>query len=303
MTAPSDGAGATNSPHNNRKVRGIVAGLLATTLLAGCSAATKDARDGTLADSECGINQLATRKSGRLIVATGQPAYEPWVLNDAPEQGQGFEAALAYAAAERLGFDPEDVEWMRTTFTSAVVAGRQPFDWNLQQFTITPARQQLVDFSAAYFTVTQAVVTWDGSPIADATSVAELRSARLGAAAGSTSLADARDVIRPTKSVRVFDDNADAVTALRQHQLDGIVVDLPTAFHMAAEDVEDGKLVGQLPVTAADQPGELGILLAKDSPLTECTSRVIDSLRADGTLQHLADTWLSTPTAAPVLAS
>lgn len=192
---------------------------------------------------------------------------------------------------------------MRTTFASAISSGSQPFDWNLQQFTITPQREQAVDFSAPYFTVTQVVVTWSGSSIANATSVADLRSADLGAAAGSSSLDDAKAAIRPTQPVRKFADNAAAVTALQHHRVDGIVVDLPTAFHVAAEEIDGGKIVGQLPAADAGKPDQLGILLPKDSHLTKCTSRAIESLRDDGTLQQLTDTWLSAPGTAPVLAS
>lgn len=282
----------------------MVAGLLAVALLAGCSgAADGDAHPNSLASTGCTKEHLQTRKSGRLIVATGQPAYAPWVLNDAPEQGAGFEAALAYAAAERLGYEPEDVEWVRTTFAGALAPGRQSFDWNLHQYTITAQRKRLVDFSSPYLSVTQAVVSRSGSAIANATSVADLRSARLGAAAGSTALDDAQVVIQPTRPVRKYPDNAAAITALQHGRVDGIVVDLPTAFHVANEEIDDGKVVGQLPGAAADSPAQMGILLSKDSSLTKCTTRAIDSLRQDGTLQKLTDTWLNAPTAAPILAS
>jgi polar amino acid transport system substrate-binding protein len=244
----------------------------------------------------CTKESLATLEPGTLTIATGEPAYEPWVKGDAPESGEGFEAAVAYALAERLGFTAADVQWVRTTFDGAIAPGAKTFDWNLQQFTITEDREKAVDFSSPYYSAPQAVITYGGSSIDGATSIDDLRQAKLGAAVGSTSLDAAQSAIAPEQDVQVFNDNAAAVAALKNEQIDGIVVDLPTAVYLVDVEVEGGTLIGALPV--AD---DYGILLGADSPLTACTSQAVDELRADGTLDSLVDEWLDVYTSVPIL--
>lgn len=277
-------------------------------LLGACSPASNsgDAASGSASASAsdgagCTKDALDTLNKGSLVVATGQPAFEPWVVNDAPETGEGFEAAVAYAAAAKLGYTEKDVKWIRTTFDSAIAPGAKDFDWNLQQYSITPDREKAVDLSSPYYDVSQAVITYDGSPIAEAKTLADLKDAKLGAAVGSTSLDDAEKVIAPSKKVAVFNDNAAAVTALKNKQIDGIVVDLPTAFYLVAAEIDNGKIVGQLPSAASGTPDQFGILLADNSPLTACTSWAVDQLRADGTLASLQEKWLGGQAGAPTL--
>ena len=237
---------------------------------------------------------------GTLTIATGQPAYEPWVVDDAPESGEGFEAAVAMAAAAELGYSAADVQWVRTTFDGAIAPGAKDFDWNLQQFSVTEDREKAVDFSSSYYDVNQAIVSFGGSAIAGATSVAELQTAKLGAAVGSTSL-EAAQALGTDGEVSVFNDNAAAVSALKNEQIDGIVVDLPTAFYLAAVEIDDGVIVGQLPASEGGTTDQFGILLANNSPLTQCTSQAVDALREDGTLAQLEEQWLGTDAGAPTL--
>jgi polar amino acid transport system substrate-binding protein len=189
---------------------------------------------------------------------------------------------------------------VRTTFDSAVAPGPKTFDWNLQQYSITEDRKEAVDFSSPYYEASQAVVSTAGSAIAGATTLAELQDARLGAAVGSTSLNDAEDVIQPTTAVAVFNDNAAAVSALMNGQIDGLVIDLPSAYYLTAVEIEDGVIVGQLPGTASGDVDAYGILLAKDSALTACTTWAVDGLREDGTLAELEERWIQAE-GAPVL--
>jgi polar amino acid transport system substrate-binding protein len=286
----------------------LLATIAAGLVLSGCSSASEPQAAGSAAGSggavsaaDCNRDALKTLSPGTLVVATGQPAFEPWVTNDAPETGEGFEAAVAYAAAAKLGYSQKDVKWIRTTFDSAVAPGVKDFDWNLQQYSITPARAKAVDFSSPYYDVSQAVITYEGSPIAGATTLAALKDAKLGAAVGSTSLDDAEKVIDPSKQVHVFNDNAAAVTALKNKQIDGIVVDLPTAFYLTSAELDNGKIVGALPQAASGAADEFGILLAKNSPITACTSWALDELRADGTLASLQEKWLGAQAGVPTL--
>ncbi len=222
------------------------------------------------------------------------------MIDDDPTSGEGFESAVAYAVAEELGFADADVTWVRTTFDSAIAPGPKTFDFNIQQYSITDERAKVVDFSSGYYALSQVVISNESSPIAKATTVAELKGARLGAAIGTTSLKAIEEQIQPTEKAQVFNDNAAAVTALKNKQIDGIVVDLPTAFYLAFVEIDNGVIVGQLPDSAAANE-QLGLLLAKDSPITQCVSGAVDALREDGTLAALEKEWLADQ-GAPVLA-
>ena len=172
------------------RTRTLAALAVAGLALSACSPSSDTATEASASASgaSCDKATLETKTPGKLVIATGQPAYEPWVKDDAPESGEGFEAAVAYAAAEKLGFDPADVQWACTTFDVAIAPGAKDFDWNIQQFSITEDREKAVDFSSSYYDVNQAIVSYEGSPIADAKTLADLESAKLGAAIGSTSL-------------------------------------------------------------------------------------------------------------------
>lgn len=248
----------------------------------------------------CSKDQLDTLTAGTLTIATGEPAYYPWVLDDTPESAEGFEPAVAYAVAAELGYAPEEVVWVRTTFDGAIAPGAKPFDFNLQQFSITDERKQVVDFSSGYYYVTQSIVSAEGSAIAGATSIADLKGAKLGAAVGTTSLATAETLINPDAEIAVFNDNAAAVQALKNGQIDGLVVDLPTAFYLAGVEIEGGIIVGQL-VADPNTPEQFGLLLAKDSALTSCVTQAVDTLRSNGTLAQIETTWLTEDQGAPVL--
>ncbi|WP_448003920.1 ABC transporter substrate-binding protein [Agromyces bauzanensis] len=260
-------------------------------LLAGCAAS------GAGGDSSEADGDYVT--PGKLTIGTGEPAYYPWVQDDAPESGQGFEAAVAYAVAEQLGFANGDVEWVRTTFDQAIAPGPKDFDFNVQQFSITPERSEAVDFSSPYYETTQVVVTVEDSPAADATSIADLEGLLIGAQTGTTSLDAIEEVIAPTAGAQVFNTNDDAKLALESGTVDAIVVDLPTAFYLTAVELEGGEIVGQLPATSGGD--QFGLVLEKDSPLTEKVTAAVDALRADGTLDELAAEWLGSDDAAPVL--
>lgn len=237
---------------------------------------------------------------GKLTIATGEPAYYPYVIDDAPESGEGFEAAVAYAVAEELGFAPEDVVWVRTGFDAAIAPGPKDFDFNLQQYSITEERLESVDFSSPYYSAGQAVITVEGSPAADATSIADLKDLQIGAATGTTSLAAVEELIAPTAGAQVFNSNDDAKLALESGQVDAIVVDVPTAFYITGVELDGGVIVGSLPEIdgVADA---WGLLLAKDSPLTEKVTAAVDALRDNGTLDELVAKWLGADQGVPVL--
>jgi polar amino acid transport system substrate-binding protein len=257
--------------------------LLATTLAA-CSA-------GSIAGD--------TVTEGKLTIGTGNPAYSPWVLNDSPESGEGFEAAVAYAVAEKLGFAKEDVIWVRTTFDEAIAPGVKNFDFNLQQYSITEERKANIDFSTPYYETAQVVVTVAGSPAAGATSIADLQGYLIGAATGTTSFNAIDSVIKPTQAALAFNSNDDAKAALTNGQVDAIVLDLPTALYASCCELDGGTIIGQLPT--ADKGDQFGLVLDKGSKLTAAVSKALDELRADGTLAALEAQWLTADAGVPVL--
>lgn len=225
---------------------------------------------------------------GKLTVATGEPAYSPWVEDDDPTTGEGFEAALAYAVADQLGYAEDDVVWVRSTFDEAIAPGPKTFDLNLQQFSITEQRAKAVDFSSPYYETRQAVVTLPGSAAEGATSVADLQGLAIGAQSGTTSFTAAEKVIDPEGGVQAYNSNDDAKAALEAGQVDAIVLDVPTATYF----VEGGVVLGQLAAEdgASD---ELGIVLPLGSALTGDVTDAVDALRDDGTLDQLQQEWLA----------
>lgn len=279
----------------SRRLVAVAAALAATALaLTGCSG-------GTGSGTASGSADAGYLTPGTLTIGTAEPAYAPWVQDDKPESGKGFEAAVAYAVADKLGFAESDVTWVRTTFDQAIAPGPKTFDFNLQQFSITDERKKAVDFSSPYYETTQAVVTIDSSPAAKATSLADLKSLAIGAQTGTTSFAAAEKQIAPSAGVQAFNSNDDAKLALENKQVDAIVVDLPTAFYLRDAELTGGRIVGQLPKAEGQEGDRFGLVLAKDSPLTAKVTAAVDALRTDGTLDRLAEKWLAADGDAPVL--
>jgi polar amino acid transport system substrate-binding protein len=281
--------------------------VLLATLAVGAAAAcapqddaAAPAASGTPSASACSKDQLAVVSPGKFTVGTDKPAYEPWFVDDDPSNGKGYESAVAYAVAQKLGFEATDVTWIVVPFTNAYAPGTKKFDVDINQVSITEARRKAVDFSSGYYDLAQTVITVKGSKIAGAKSVAELKDAKLGAQVGTTSYTAITEQIQPTERAAVYDTNDLAVQALKNGQVDGIVVDLPTAFYMTAAQLDDGVIVGQLPAGSA-QADQLGMVLAKGSALTPCVSQAVDALKSDGTLEKLESQWLSKPDGAPRL--
>ena len=272
--------------------------VLAAAVSAVAIAVTLSACAGTGGGTDTPASDYIT--DGKLTIGTGEPAYFPYVIDDAPESGEGFESAIAYAVADELGFDAADVVWVRTGFDEVIAPGPKTFDFNLQQFSITDERKQQVDFSSPYYEATQAVITVEGSAAAGATSIADLKDLQIGAATGTTSLQAVEETIQPTAGAQVFNNNDDAKLALQNGTVDAIVVDLPTAFYITGVELDGGVIVGQLPA-AAGISDEWGLLLAKGSPLTAKVTAAVDALRESGKLDEIAQKWLGADAGAPFL--
>jgi polar amino acid transport system substrate-binding protein len=287
--------------------------LLLLTLLcvlaAGCGGSSDDESAGggtTTSAASCDKADLNLVNDGQLTVGTDNPAYPPWFGGDEkapwkisdPTSGEGFESAVAYAVAEKLGFTKDEVKWIRVAFNTSFAPGPKKFDFDVNQISFKPVRAEAVDFSDSYYDVNQALVVVNGTPIANAKSIAALKPYKFGAQLGTTSYDFINDTIQPSKQPSVFDTNDAAVQALKNKQIDGLVVDLPTAFFVSAAQVENSKILGQFESPAGEH---FGMVFAKDNSLVSCVNDALAKLKADGTLQDIQDKWLSKAAGAPVL--
>jgi polar amino acid transport system substrate-binding protein len=250
--------------------------------------------------SACTPDQLNLKTPGQLTIGTDSPAYEPWFQDNDPTNGKGFESAVAYAVAGQLGFTNDQVKWVKVPFNNSYKPGEKDFDFDINQISITPERAQVVDFSDGYYAAAQSLIALEGSDIASATSLADLSTYKLGAQTGTTSLTAIRDTIKPESDPAVFPSTNAAKQALLNHQVDGIVVDLPTAFYITGTLIPDSTIVGQFQPVSGEQE-EFGMLFEKGNPLVGCVNEALAALTSAGTLDQLQQQWLSNEVDVPVL--
>lgn len=266
--------------------------LLASLILVACGGddATPDTEE-PAADSggdQCSLDNLALHEAGQLTVATGEPVFPPWMMDDDPSNGEGFESAVVYAVAKEMGISAENVHWVRTAFDEAISPVEKAYDFNIQQYTITPEREEIVDFSIPYYFVDKSLVTIAGSPAASVTSMADLKDIKFGATVGTTDLTYIEDVLGGT-DVAVYNAEVDVISAMVAGQIDATVIGLPSAFYMTAVQLDDGVIAG---VFDSDAEEGFGMLFTEGSKLTSCVDGAIQTLRDNGTLDKLAEEWL-----------
>jgi polar amino acid transport system substrate-binding protein len=282
------GGGASSAPSNGAATTGPTTG---------------PATAGPTADV-CATDTLATKTDGKLTVGTDNPAYppyfeftdtntEPWDPDGGdPNTGKGFESAMAYAIAEQMGFTRDAVTWIPIAFNTSFAPGPKDFDFFIGQVTYNPERAENADLSEGYYFGNQTVVALQDSEFANVSTLAELKAAELGAQVGTTSLATIEDVIDTTAEAAVYNTTDDAIEAMKNGQIDGVVVDLPTAGFITSIQVEGSKIVGQIGLDAGAQPEHFSLVLEQGSSLTACVNQAITALQDDGTLDVLSDEWL-----------
>jgi polar amino acid transport system substrate-binding protein len=282
--------------------------LLTTTIGALAAGAVSASVAATPTASGAAAASCTTVTAGELTVGTDNPAYPPWFgggsksswkIND-PSTGKGYESAVTYAIAKQLGYSKAKVKWTYVPFNKAFAPGAKSFDFDINQISITAARAKVVSFSSSYYDVNQALVVNKGTKIASVRSITGLQSFKLGAQLGTTSYTYIKNRIKPSQQPAVFNSNAAAVLALKNKQIDGLMVDLPTAFYVTAVQVPNGKILGQFE-NKGGVTDRFGVVLAKGNPLTGCVNKAISSLKANGTLKRLQQLWLAKATGAPVL--
>jgi len=273
-------------------------------LLAACggsssSESTDAAKLAAGSGNECTAGK--TLNDGVLTIATGSPAFGPWVVDDKPESKEGFEAAVAYAIATELGYSDANVKWVRTTFDEAIQPGKKNFDFNLQQYSITEERKKTVSFSDGYYTTNQAIVGLTDSAAKGATTLAEIKKLKLGAQSGTTSLDYITNVIKPDTAPFVYDDNAGAKAALGANQIDAAIFYLPTALYVSAVEIEGSAVLGQFPADASASADEFGLVFDLENPLVGCVNTALAAIKDSGSLAEITSTWLSSKAEIPVI--
>jgi polar amino acid transport system substrate-binding protein len=287
----------------------LAAAVAATaTAAAGCGGGSSTPTTTSKSAASCTKSQLTLVKPGQLTVGTDNPAYPPWYaggtkssfwkIND-PADGKGFESATVYAVAKQLGFGRSAVHWTYVPFNRSFAPGKKSFDFDINQISYTPARAKVVTFSKSYYDVNQAIVVLKGTPIASVHSIAGLRPFKLGAQVGTTSYDFIKSTIKPTKQPAVYPQNAGAVQALKNKQIDGLVVDLPTAFYVTGAQVPNSEVLGQFETGGG--AGYFGMVFEKGNPLAACVDKALAKLRKNGALQQIQQKWLAKATGAPVL--
>ena len=280
----------------------LVSAVLVTAVLAACSP-EDEAEDNTgdvAPAEECATDDLALKTEDVLTLGTDSPAFEPWFVDNDPSNGKGFESAVAYAVAEELGFSREQVRWIKVGFNGHFKPGGTDFDFDINQISITPKRDEVVDFSEGYYSAAQAVITLKDSPAASATSIEELKGFKLGAQTGTTSLTAIRDIIQPDQDPLVFEDTNVAKQAMQNGQVDAILADLPTAFYISAVEIPGSRLIGQFQPETGQQE-QFGMLFEQGSELLPCVNGALERLKDDGTLADIEQQWLSDVVSVPEL--
>ncbi len=280
---------------------------LAAGLALAAAAVSQAAQRSPALTGACAKANLTLVHDGQLTVGTDNPAYPPWFggaekspwkVSD-PYSGKGYESAVAYAVARQLGFAKSQVEWVYVPFNKAFAPGKKSFDFDINQISYSPARAKVVGFSASYYDVNQSLVVKKGTPIASVRSIAGLKKYKLGAQLGTTSYQYIVNNIKPSTKPSVFPKNDFAVTALKNGQIDGLVVDLPTAFYVTAVQVPNSKILGQFPTVGT--PEHFGMVFQKGNPLIACVNKALANLKKNGTLERINTTWLSKVVGVPVL--
>jgi polar amino acid transport system substrate-binding protein len=243
--------------------------------------------------AECAPTSDVWHTPGALTVATGEPAFPPYVIDDDPTSGEGFESAVVYAVAEQLGFTEDDVTWVRTTFDEAIAPGPKDYDFNIQQYGITAERDEIVDFSMPYYVDQKALLVPADSPAAEATTFADIQDLRYGATIGTTDadyIVETIGIAEP--DVAIYDDQAATFAALDAGQIDATVIGLPTALYVTSVEMPQITIAGVLPREGEGGDGDMGMLFADGNPARDCVDSALQALTDDGTLAELEQQWM-----------
>jgi polar amino acid transport system substrate-binding protein len=312
LAAACTGAPASPSAPASTSAPATTAAAASASAAASPGASTEASASPSGLSADCQAANLRTVAAGTFTIGTDNPAYPPYYAENAdgsktkpwelgqPMNGQGFESAFAYALAEKLGFTKDQVSWIVVPFDNSYAPGPKKFDVDVNQVSYTPDRAKQVDMSDGYYNLSQSVVALKANAVANAKSVGDLKQYRFGAQVGTTSLDTINNVIAPTAAAKVYNTNDAAIAALKAKQIDGLVVDLPTAFFVTAAQVENSVIVGQFEAPTGTDAEHFSAVLAKGSSLTSCVNAAIAAMKSDGSLDQITKEWLSDKANAPV---
>ena len=276
----------------------VAASVLAVVALSSCGQEDSD-EPSAAATSEDACADITTVADGKVTVGTSDPAFPPYVIDNDPTNGKGFESAVAYAVADEMGFAEADVDWTFAGFNQLFAPGDKNFDFALNQISITPKREAAVTFSSPYYEASNGVLVLKDSEFADATTLAELQDAKIGVQIATTAIEQVETQIAPTQEVAVFDDTTASTQALANGQIDALITDLPTTLYLSAVEVDGGTVIGQLP---GDEAADTwGLVLQKDNALVGCVNQALATLTESGELEQITDQWMTEYNKAPVL--
>ncbi len=285
LSACATESGAIATASDSKEASSLAASASAATAAAGSSATAPAS-----SELQCSPDTIPTKVGHVLTIGTDKPAYPPYFEDNNPKNGKGFESAVAYAVAKQLGYDAAHVKWVTVPFDSSYQPGSKKFDFDINQISVTSRRAKVVDFSAGYYNVNQAVVALKGSKADGVTTLAGLKKLKFGAQVGTTSLQTIQRTVKPIKQPSVFNDTDAATKALQNKQVDAIVVDLPTAYYISGAMLDNGVITGQFP---APETGEhFGLLLQKGSAALPCVNKAIGAITDSGELEKITDKWL-----------
>jgi len=272
-----------------------VAAVVLSAGIAACGSTSSSSPPGgssspTAAAASCtraGLSRLLF-KPGVLTVATDNPVYTPWFVDNTPSNGKGYESAVAYAVAAQLGFSRSQVVWVHEPFNSVYAPGPKAFDFDINEVSYTPQRAQAVTFSNSYYAVQQSIVALKGTAIVTKHSPAQLKTYVYGDQIGTTGLTYINSDIQPTRQPLVFNTLALAASALEAHRIDALVTDTPTAQYMASAQIKHAVLVAQFPSVGE----HYGLVFAKGNKLVACVNKALATLTSNGTLAALQKRYL-----------
>ncbi|MEJ7875847.1 MAG: ABC transporter substrate-binding protein [Solirubrobacterales bacterium] len=256
----------------------MITGLLATAVVAGCGDDEESSSSGGSSDS----GDLGLIEDGTLIVGSDIP-YPPFEKGDPPEY-EGFDIDLINAIAEKMELETQIED---APFDLILTGGGGQFDLSISATTITPARENRVDFSDPYFISSQGLLVQEGSDIA---SIEDITADTIvGAEDGTTGETYANDN-SDAGEVRGFPAVDDAFNALSVGQVEAVISDGPVVED-AAENKEGLEVVEIFPTDE-----EYGIILPEGSDaLLEAVNAALQEVKDEGVLEDLYDEHIGVP--------
>jgi polar amino acid transport system substrate-binding protein len=233
-------------------------------------------------------------KDDGILTVGAEPPAPPFIIPPYPSNPTGFEIDIAKEIAARLGI-PE-TKFIEFVWTNLFSPAPKPFDFDINETTITDDRDKVVDFSDPYFEANQAILVHKGTDAESATTMADIQGLLLGAQDTTTGLSYINDTIKPSQDPRVFSTTVAANQALLNKTIDAFIIDLPIAAGLVGENPDDLVVIGQF-VTNENW----GMVFENGSALVPYVNQALAEMKGDGTITDLQEKWLPGTADVPVI--